>query len=78
MMHAQGFLPTDLQIVSDADLLLLQRGAAPRAGAAGRGAEACRSSPWPEGALDRVLDELERREALVAGPSTALGWDRGS
>jgi hypothetical protein len=70
MMHAPGFLPTDLQIVSEADLLLLQRGAAPRVGAIGTGIDAGRSAPWPEGALDSVLDELERRELLVAGAST--------
>ncbi|MFJ6003773.1 hypothetical protein [Arthrobacter sp. NPDC092385] len=70
MMHAPGFLPTDLQIVSEADLLLLQRETAPRGGVVGTGADAGRSAPWPEGALDSVLDELERREVMVAGAST--------
>ncbi|MHA7278183.1 hypothetical protein ACX80H_00320 [Arthrobacter sp. MDT2-2] len=58
MTYLTGFLP-DLHIVSDLDLLLLQRGAAghptPPTGPP--------SPPWPAAALDSVLDELDRRDA---------------
>ncbi len=65
MTHRSGWLPDDLHIVSDADLLLLQHGAQSpcRQGTAGR----VRASPWSDG-LERVLDELERR-GLVAPES---------
>ncbi|MHA7180341.1 hypothetical protein ACX80J_09515 [Arthrobacter sp. MDB2-24] len=58
MTYLTGFLP-DLHIVSDLDLLLLQRGAAgspaPPTGSP--------SLPRPSAALDAVLDELDRRDA---------------
>ncbi|OUM42659.1 hypothetical protein [Arthrobacter sedimenti] len=67
MTHLTGFLP-DLHIVSELDLLLLQRGAAaghpvPPAGPS--------SPPWPAAVLDSVLDELERRDACPVEGRTA-------
>lgn len=62
MPHIPAFLPSDLHIVSQAELLLLERGAT----ALGRppaGSSDGPSSPWPDEPLDRLLDELERREA---------------
>ncbi|MDQ0734517.1 hypothetical protein [Arthrobacter agilis] len=71
MTHHAGWLPVDLHIVSEQDLMLLQRGAVPpyRPGPGGR----VYSSPWSDG-LDRVLDELERRESATARPPTAHRW----
>ncbi|AUZ87262.1 hypothetical protein CVO76_06140 [Arthrobacter agilis] len=64
MTPGTGFLPTDLHIVSETDLLLLQRRTAPSAPL--HRAVRTPSSPWPAGALDAVLDELERREVCPA------------
>ncbi|WP_434994523.1 hypothetical protein [Arthrobacter sp. Ld5] len=72
MPHIPAILPPDLHIVSQAELLLLERGAATRGGPAADG-PAGTPSRWPEEPLDRLLDELERREvgpgdrAAVAG-----------
>lgn len=67
MTYLTESLPADLHIVSELDLWLLQRAAAvPSDRAASDGPVA--RPPWPEGALDRVLDEVERREFLEAGP----------
>ena len=68
MIQRTGWLPVDLHIVSDRDLLLLQRGASPPCapGTVGR----IRSSPWSDG-LDRVQDELERRDSVTDRPATA-------
>jgi hypothetical protein len=63
MTYLTGFLP-DLHIVSDLDLLLLQRGAAAGHPAPTTGPP---SPPWPAAALDSVLDELDRREACTVG-----------
>lgn len=64
MTPGTRFLPTDLHIVSETDLLLLQRRTAPSAPL--QRAVRTPSSPWPAGALDAVLDELERREVCPA------------
>ncbi|WDF34669.1 hypothetical protein PTW37_07185 [Arthrobacter agilis] len=64
-MPPLGFQPADLQIVSEGDLLLLQAGrAAPGPGEGGDG-PGRRASPWAAEAVDRVLDELDRRDAAV-------------
>ena len=69
MPHIPAFLPPDLHIVSQAELLLLERGAVARGGRPPDGG-ARPSSSWPEEPLDRLLDELERRE-LAAGDRVA-------
>ncbi|RJT79131.1 hypothetical protein D6T63_10945 [Arthrobacter cheniae] len=73
MPHLSGFLPADLHIVSQVDLLLLQRGAVPRSSRPEATRAGHRSSPWPEQAVDRVLDELERREMMAARCPTVHG-----
>ncbi|KQN99624.1 hypothetical protein ASF21_12465 [Arthrobacter sp. Leaf234] len=64
-MSPLGFLPADLHIVSQGDLLLLQAGGTARDHRTGPGAGSRRCPPWPDEAVDRVLDELERRDAAV-------------
>ncbi|WP_043445053.1 hypothetical protein [Arthrobacter sp. L77] len=72
MPHIPAFLPPDLHIVSQAELLLLERGAVARGGRPGHGA-AGPSAPWPEEPLDRLLDELERRELAAGDRATEAG-----
>ena len=72
MPHIPAFLPPDLHIVSQAELLLLERGAAARGGRPADGG-AGPSSPWPEEPLDRLLDELERREVVTGGRVAGAG-----
>lgn len=64
-MSPLGFLPADLHIVSQGDLLLLQAGGTARDHRTGPGAVKRRCPPWPDEAVDSVLDELERRDAAV-------------
>ncbi|MHA7283815.1 hypothetical protein [Arthrobacter sp. TMS2-4] len=72
MAHIPAFLPPDLHIVSQAELLLLERGAAAREGIpADRAARPL--PPWPEEHLDRLLDELERREVAAGDTVTVAG-----
>ena len=68
MTHGNEWLPADLHIVSEWDLSLLQRAAVPPCMPAGRAGPAgpvgrVRPSPW-SGGLDRVLDELDRRDVV--------------
>lgn len=63
-MPPLGFLPADLHIVSQGELLLLQAGGTARGPCAGTAGSTRRSSPWSDEAVDRVLDELERRDAV--------------
>lgn len=72
MPHLPAFLPPDLHIVSQAELLLLEREAAAREGPPADGA-ARPPSPWPGDPLDRLLDELERREVSPGDRVTAAG-----
>ncbi|WP_247828900.1 hypothetical protein [Arthrobacter antioxidans] len=72
MPHLPAFLPPDLHIVSQAELLLLERGAVARGGRPAAGA-AGPSAPWPEEPLDRLLDELERRELVAGDRATEAG-----
>lgn len=72
MPHIPAFLPPDLHIVSQAELLLLERGATARGGPPSGDADGP-SSPWPDEPLDRLLDELERREAVAGGRVVGTG-----
>ncbi|WP_104164560.1 hypothetical protein [Arthrobacter sp. SX1312] len=72
MPHIPAFLPPDLHIVSQAELLLLERGATAREGRS-PGGGAGPSSPWPEEPLDRLLDELERRDLVAGGRVAGAG-----
>jgi hypothetical protein len=58
-------LPADLHIVSQGDLLLLQAGRTVARLRPAPGGPRRRSAPWPDDAVERVLDELERREAVT-------------
>ncbi len=64
MIHREGWPPLDLHIVSDRDLLLLQRSSESTCAGPGCTAKG-RASRWFDG-LDRVLDELERRDVVSA------------
>ncbi|MHA7238888.1 hypothetical protein [Arthrobacter sp. TMS1-12-1] len=71
MPHLPTFMPADLQIVTQAELLVLERVAAARAARPPDGGGP--SSTWPDEPLDGLLDELERREVVAVGRRTRTG-----
>lgn len=68
MTYPRGFPPADLHIVSELDLLRLQRGPGLQFGLPTSYAHPALGGPRQDLAFELVQDELDRREFFMSGP----------